>query len=290
MQTLNIRLNQTEPREPGGIAGNVFQLGSAFMETARREDRPFPEFFFLEREIGDQTIDPRVNLWESYNAAASNIRNARIITTAATNHLAEVSLMLTLVHTMLDEAIESGDADFGRQAGERALNVLANIDASFEGLRRIFEQATTFRPNPTREAFTAQVGINESQSRLISINHVNTETLGFRDAGGNIALSGVLELDRATVAEALATVRNERALALNQTSGLDSDRRTLDINQLGNAAVQPGTVNPPLGDDASVDEQIRRAEAERAMRMMELRREAERMTTLFDMIEVFRRQ
>ena len=289
MQTLNIRIRQTETREPGGMAGNVFQLGNAFMETARRDDRPFPEFFFLEREPGEQAVDTRVNLWQSYNAAAANIRNARVLTTAASNHLAEAALMLTLVQTMLDEAAESSDMDLRRELSERALSVLGNIDLSFQGLARVFERAVPQQPNSTRDAFTAQVGINENQTRQITINRINTETLGFRDASGNLALTGIIDVDRTNVARALAAVRIERVNVMNQTQGLDNDRRTLDINQRGNDAVQPGTINPPLGDDATVDEQLRRAEAERAMRMMELRREAQNMTTLFDMIEVFRR-
>ena len=298
MQTLNIAMPRIMPRadrrneqrtEPGGMEGNVFRLGRPFMEPDRANQRhPFPELFWMERELPEDEQDRRVNLWQSYNAAAHNIRSARILTQAAANHLTETALMLTLVQTMLDDAIESTDVDFREQVSERIVNVLGNIDASFRGLARVFERTSAVPANQDSDSFVAQVGIHGGQTRTIVINQINTRTLGLGDGNGNISPPEPFEDMRDNVADALSNLRIERMLIFNANSALDSDRSTLDLNIWGNSAVQPGTINPPLGDDATAEEQMHRAEAERAMRMALLRREASNMRTLFEMIELFR--
>ena len=290
MQTLNITLPRNERQnEPGGLAGNVFRLGRPFMEPERASMRhPFPELFWLERDFSEDEPDRRINLWQSYNAAAQNIRNARVLTQAAANHLTETALMLTLVQTMLDDAIESNDENFRIQISEQIVNVLGNIDASFAGLARVFERTSAQPANQNSDVFVAQVGIREGQTRTIEINQVNTRTLGLGDGNGNISLPDNFENIRQNVNDALMRLRNERMYVFAANSALDSDRSTLDLNIWGNDAVQPGTINPPLGDDATTEERIHRAEAERAMRMANLRREAGNLRTLFEMIELFR--
>ena len=289
MRTFSINLNHTNNRsEPGGIAGNVFQLGSPFMENIRpNQNRPFPELFWTEENIPEPQINLRQNHWQSYNAAAHNIRSARILTSAAANHLAEAALMLTLVQTMLDEA-ESSSADIGQQIAERAANVLGNIDSSFAVLERAFERTGSRPSSFDSDTFTVQSGIDANQTRTIEISQINSRTLGLGDGRGNINIPDFLDEMRQNVSNAISIVRNERMHVNNAISALDNDRRALDLNQWGNNAVEPGRINPPLADDATAEEQMNRAEAERAMRMMELRREAGNLRTLFEMIELFR--
>ena len=287
MQTLNISLPRADRQnEPGGTGRNVFRLGRRFMEPERANRRePFPELFWMEREMPADEQDLRVNLWQSYNAAANNIRGARILTQAAANHLAEAQLMLTLVQTVLDEAIESNDVNFRSEVAERVVRMIENIDASFAGLARVFERSIAVQPpSADSESFVVQVGIHGGQNRDIEINHINTRTLGLSDIGPQLTLEDM----RDRVANALSELRDERMHIQGANSALDNDRSILDLNSWGNDAVQPGTINPPLADDATAEERIHRAEAERAMRMSLLRREATNLRTLFEMIELFR--
>ena len=285
MQTLNISLPRVERQnEPGGMGRNVFRLGNRFMEPGRANQRhPFPELFWMEREMPEGDVDRRANLWQSYNAAANNIRSARILTQAAANHLAETQLMLTLVQTMLDDAIESTDDNFRGEVSLRVAQMFGNIDSAFSGLARVFERTSSVPTYNNGDSFVAQVGIHGGQTREIEIRHINTRTLN---------LTGFAPDDfeglRDRVAGALTELRSERMHIFNSNSALDSDRSTLDLNVWGNSAVQPGTINPPLGDDATDQERMHRAEAERIMRMSILRREATNLRTLFEMIELFR--
>ena len=290
MQTLNISLPRVERQnEPRGMERNVFRLGRGLMEPSRANQRhPFPELFWMEREMPEGDAERRANLWQSYNAAANNIRGARVLTQAAANHLAEAQLMLTLVQTMLDDAIESGEVNFRADIAERVVRVLDNIDASFAGLARVFERTSAVQVSAERDSFVAQVGIHAGETREIEIRQINARTLRLVDANGNIDPQVNLEGMRYSVAAALSELRVERMHILGANSALDSDRSVLDLNIWGNSAVQPGTINPPLGDDATVEEQMHRAEAERAMRMAILRREATNLRTLFEMIELFR--
>ena len=307
MQTLNISLPRADRQnEPGGIGRNVFRLGRRLMEPERANRRePFPELFWMEREMPADEQDLRINLWQSYNAATNNIRGARILTQAAANHLAETQLMLTLVRTMLDDAIESNDVDFRSEVAQRVVRVLENIDASFAGLARVFERTSAVQVNSDRDAFVAQVGIHGGRThedvnlththtlgggdtRTIVIRHINTRTLGLMDENGGINSQVTLEDMRDRVAGALSELRDERMHMQGVNFALDNDRSILDLNSWGNDAVQPGTINPPLADDATVEERMHRAEAERAMRMSILRREATNLRTLFEMIELFR--
>ena len=293
MQTLNISMPRADRQnEPGGMDRNVFRLGRRFMESDRQAERhPFPELFWIEREMPEEDMDRRANLWQSYNAAANNIRSARILTQAAANHIAEAQLMLTLVQTMLDDAIESTDANFRSEISHQVARLLGNIDASFDGLARVFERTSSVQisnDNINGDSFVAQVGIHGGQTREIAIRHINTNTLNLPDADSVINSGTNFENLRGRVADALTELRMERMYISNSNSALDSDRSTLDLNIWGNSAVQPGTINPPLGDDATVEERMHRAEAERAMRMSLLRREATNLRTLFEMIELFR--
>ena len=283
MQTLNISLPRADRQnEPRGIERNVFRLGRGLMESERPNQRhPFPELFWLEREMPEDDIDRRANLWQSYNAAANNIRGARILTQAAANHLTETALMLTLVQTMLDDAIESNDTNFRNGISHQVTRMLGNIDASFDSLARVFERSSMVYVNGS-DSFVAQVGIHGGQTREIEIRQINSRSLNLQDGTQDF---GDL---RDRVAYALSELRIERTHIFGANSALDSDRSTLDINIWGNSAVQPGTINPPLGDDATVEERMHRAEAERAMRMSLLRREATNLRTLFEMIELFR--
>ena len=286
MQTLNISLPRIDRQnEPRGMERNVFRLGRGIMEPERANQRnPFPELFWMERELPEDDAHRRANLWQSYNAAANNIRGARILTQAAANHLAETQLMLTLVQTMLDDAIESNDVDFRSQIAERVVNMLGNIDASFNGLARVFERSSAVQVSQDSDSFVAQVGVHGGQVREVVINQVNTRTLGLDVIEPQLTLEGL----RDRVATALSDLRNERMHIQGANFALDNDRSILDLNVWGNDAVQPGTINPPLGDDATVEERMHRAEAERAMRMSLLRREATNLRTLFEMIELFR--
>ena len=286
MQTLVIPLNQPEVREPGGMERNVFRLGRRFMETRAEERQPFPELFWIEREFQRDEPERRANHWQSYSAAAHNIRQARVLTQAAANHLSETALMLTLVQTMIDEAIETDSAAARNQIAERIASVLGNIDASFQGLARAVDRIGSVYVNGS-DSFVAQVGIHSGQMREIELNQVNTRFLGLGDGQGGIALPDTFEEMRETVAGAISAIRTERMHVLVANLALENDRSALDLNAWGNDAVQPGTVNPPLGDDATQDEQIRRAEAERAMRMAQLRQEAGTIRTLFGLIEHF---
>ena len=308
MQTLNISFpREDRQNEPRGMERNVFRLGRGLMESDRANQRhPFPELFWMEREMPEGDIDRRANLWQSYNAAANNIRGARILTQAAANHLVETQLMLTLVQTMLDDAIESNNVDFRSEIAGRVVDMLHNIDDSFAGLARVFDRSSAVQVSSAdSDSFVVQVGIHsggthegvtqahthtrdEGQTRTVVIRQINTQTLGFADADGNINTQVTLEDMRDRVAEALSELRYERTRIHGVNSALDADRSILDLNVWGNSAVQPGTINPPLDDDATVEEQMRRTEAERAMRMSILRREATNLRTLFEMIELFR--
>ena len=287
MQTLVIPLHRPEIREPGGMERNVFRLGRRFMDPNRAEERqPFPELFWFEREFPADEPERRANHWQSYNAAAHNINSARLLTQAAANHISEAALMLTLVQTMIDEAIESDDAATRNLLAERIASVLGNIDSSFRGLSGAIERIGSVYVNGS-DSFIAQVGIHEGQMREIEINQVNTRSLGLGDGQGNISLPNTFEEMRGVVADAITTMRTERMNVFAANLMLDSERSALDLNRWGNDAVQPGTVNPPLGDDASQEEQLRRTEAERAMRMARLRQEVGTIRTLFGLIEHF---
>ena len=290
MQTLNISLPRVErPNEPGGIERNVFRLGRRFMEPDRANQRhPFPELFWMERETPEDGQELRANLWQSYNAATNNIREARILTQAAANHLAEAQLMLTLVQTMLDDAIESTDTRFRDEIAGQVSRMFGDIDASFDGLARVFERTSAVHVPPDGDSFVAQVGIHEGQTRTIEIRQINTRTLNLPGENGGIGIDVSFEEVRNRVADALSDLRNERMHIQGANSALDNDRSIIDLNVWGNSAVQPGTINPPLDDDATVEERMHRAEAERAMRMSLLRREATNLRTLFEMIELFR--
>ena len=285
MQTLNISLPRIERQnEPGGSARNVFRLGRALMETDRADNRhPFPELFWLEREMPAEGQDLRGNLWQSYNAAASNIRGARILTQAAANHLTETQLMLTLVHTMLDEAVESADTGFRNEVVGQVARMFENIDASFDGLARVFERSSAVYVNGS-DSFIAQVGIHSNQVREVEMRQINTRTLGLSNGNADFDFENM----RSRVENALSELRKERMHIFGANSALDADRSALDLNVWGNDAVQPGTINPPLGDDATDAERVQRAEAERVMRMSILRREVTNLRTLFEMIELFR--
>ena len=237
----------------------------------------------MEREIPEEDVDRRANLWQSYNAAANNIRGARILTQAAANHIAETQLMLTLVQTMLDDAIESTDDNFRGEVSLRVAQMFGNIDASFNALARVFDGTSAVPTYNNGDSFIAQVGIHGGQTREIEIRHVNTGRFNLPGADPN-DFEGL----RYNVARALSELRFDRTHIFNSNSALDGDRRTLDLNVWGNSAVQPGTINPPLGDDATDQERMHRAEAERIMRMSILRREATNLRTLFEMIELFR--
>lgn len=289
MQTLNIPLYRPEERnEPGGMERNVFRLSRRPAERRGEERGPSPDLVWLEREFSQSENDAenRNNRWQSYNAAAHNIRTASALAQAAANHVAETALILTLVRTMLDEASES-DSQARRDAlSARIGDALGNIDSSFGRLAQAMERTSAVYVNGG-DSFMAQVGVGASNTRQIVINQVNTRTLGLGDGSGNIS-TGTFEELRDNVEAAAAAIGTERALANGAIIALGSERAALDVNQRGGGELQPGTINPPLGDGATPEERMRRAEAERAMRMAQLRREAGSMKTLFGMIELFR--
>ena len=286
MQTININLNNPSVQnEPRGIARNAFQLGRGFMDNARANQRhPFPEFSRDERALGSQTGS--TNLWQSYNATASYITNAQTFIQAAANHLNETALMLTLAQTMINDALSAEDALQRNEISERIDSVLGNIDASYEGLERIYENTRVSGQNQNDDTFTLQVNVNENQMREIDVAQVNTRTLGLGDGSGNIAAPADFDDLRQRVADAISDTRVERANINISDSALRSDRRDLDLANWDDSGMQPVDSSPPPTDDAAV--QMQRAEAERTMRMENLRREASNMDNLHDMIELFR--
>jgi hypothetical protein len=229
-----------------------------------------------EQREGYNIQSTQPNYWQSYNAADNNIRNAQALLHAQISHLQELSLMLTLVQTMLEDAIESDDPSAREDLQVRADNVLGVIDggqarhtahmrqgASQAASETLYLNGGALNGNgytngysngytngyengyengyadaaPASRSVFFQVGINAGDGWSIELAAMDTATLGI-----NLDLTADEDSLRSQLADlqsAMETVVTERYAMNMGVNRLYSARTTLELNQRGTDDVSP---------------------------------------------------